>query len=46
MFITAGVDFIPIKNVHFMPKVWYNHYPNKKSATTGANNHDYDRCID
>lgn len=25
-FMTAGLDFMPAKNVHFMPNVWYNHY--------------------
>lgn len=25
-FVTAGLDFTPIKNVHFMPNVWWNHY--------------------
>jgi hypothetical protein len=37
-FFTAGLDFMPAKNVHFMPNVWYNHY-----ATQLANsNADYD----
>ncbi len=25
-FITAGLDFTPVKNVHFMPNIWWNHY--------------------
>ena len=25
-FITAGLDFTPVKNVHFMPNIWYNKY--------------------
>jgi hypothetical protein len=25
-FITAGLDFTPVKNVHFMPNIWYTHY--------------------
>ncbi len=25
-FITAGLDFMPAKNVHFMPNIWYNRY--------------------
>lgn len=25
-FMTAGLDFMPTKNVHFMPNIWYNHY--------------------
>ncbi|MGI8951276.1 MAG: hypothetical protein ACR2FN_06790 [Chitinophagaceae bacterium] len=28
-FITAGLDFMPAKNVHFMPNVWYNKYINQ-----------------
>lgn len=25
-FVTAGLDFTPIKNVHIMPNIWYNTY--------------------
>ena len=25
-FMTVGLDFMPTKNVHFMPNIWYNHY--------------------
>lgn len=32
-FITAGVDYTPIKNVHLMPNLWYNHYKNQGFAT-------------
>jgi len=32
-FITAGLDFTPIKNVHLMPNVWINHYTNQGFAT-------------
>ena len=28
-FITAGVDFTPVKNVHLMPNIWYNRYTNQ-----------------
>lgn len=28
-FITAGLDYMPAKNVHFMPNVWYNKYTNQ-----------------
>jgi hypothetical protein len=31
-FITAGLDFTPAKNVHFMPNVWYNGYKGKSAA--------------
>jgi hypothetical protein len=33
MLITAGLDFTPAKNVHFMPNIWYNHYA---TQLTGA----------
>jgi hypothetical protein len=28
-FITAGLDYMPFKNVHFMPNIWYNKYTNQ-----------------
>jgi hypothetical protein len=28
-FITAGLDYTPAKNVHFMPNIWYNRYKNE-----------------
>ena len=31
-FIVAGLDFTPMKNVHFMPNVWYNRYTSEGSA--------------
>lgn len=37
-FITAGLDFTPIKNVHFMPNVWYNKY----MSNTAVSNNSYD----
>jgi len=37
-FITAGLDFTPIKNVHFMPNVWYNKY----MSNTAVSNTSYD----
>ncbi len=39
MFITAGLDFTPAKNVHFMPNIWYNHYASQLSSGKAA---DYD----
>jgi hypothetical protein len=39
IFITAGLDFTPVKNVHFMPNIWYNRY---KSEQTGKPNTDHD----
>ena len=31
-FITAGLDFTPVKNVHLMPNIWYNKYTNQGPA--------------
>ena len=31
-FITLGLDFMPTKNVHIMPNIWYNRYATQLSA--------------
>jgi len=31
-FITAGLDYTPMKNVHLMPNIWINHYTNQGFA--------------
>ncbi|WP_240743357.1 hypothetical protein [Ilyomonas limi] len=41
-FITAGLDFTPIKNVHVMPNIWYNRYISKRTDVTGPFKQDYD----
>ncbi|MBD0333835.1 MAG: hypothetical protein ICV66_14425 [Chitinophagaceae bacterium] len=41
-FVTAGLDFTPIKNVHFAPNVWYNNYKGQQTGLTGAAKKDYD----
>lgn len=41
-FLTAGLDFTPMKNVHFMPNVWYNQYRSERRAVNDAAKHDYD----
>ncbi|MDB5011142.1 MAG: hypothetical protein JWQ06_1931 [Mucilaginibacter sp.] len=41
-FITAGLDFTPAKNIHFMPNIWYIKYVDQRDpATAGyiANDH-------
>ena len=38
-FITAGLDFTPVKNVHFMPNIWYSKYISNQS---GSSNTDHD----
>jgi len=35
-FVTFGLDFTPVKNVHFMPNVWMNTY-NSDLSGSGAN---------
>jgi hypothetical protein len=30
-FITLGLDFMPAKNIHIMPNIWYNHYSTQLS---------------
>ncbi len=42
-FLTYGIDFQPIKNVHIMPNVWMNTYKSDLSATgtDAANNIKY-----
>lgn len=41
-FCTAGIDFMPAKNVHFMPNIWYNRYSSERSSATCRDKHDYD----
>jgi len=38
-FITAGLDFTPMKGVHFIPNIFYNHYSSRLPAGSSA---DYD----
>ncbi|MDP4265659.1 MAG: hypothetical protein Q8941_24280 [Bacteroidota bacterium] len=37
-FLVAGLDFMPARNVHFMPNIWYTHYATQLSAS----NSDHD----
>ena len=41
-FFTAGLDFTPTKNVHFMPNVWYNGYKGQQANLTGTAKYGYD----
>ena len=41
-FITAGLDFTPAKNVHFMPNIWLNTYQSQDKMLTGKAAGDYD----
>jgi hypothetical protein len=41
-FVTAGLDYTPIKNVHFMPNIWYEHYSSQLGNATGSAKGDHD----
>jgi hypothetical protein len=41
-FIIVGLDFTPIKNVHFSPNIWYNNYEAQQNGLTGAAKKDHD----
>ena len=42
IFITTGLDFVPAKNIHFLPSIWYNRYTSQQTNLTGSALHDYD----
>jgi hypothetical protein len=39
-FVTAGLDFTPIKSVHIMPNIWYDHYHSMGNPVGYPDNHD------
>jgi hypothetical protein len=41
-FLTAGLDFTPVKNVHFMPNIWYEHYASQLDNVKTSQAGDYD----
>lgn len=41
-FVTAGIDWSPIVNVHFMPNIWYNSYNSMLGNVSGNTKQDYD----
>lgn len=41
-FVSAGLDWAPLRNVHIMPNVWYNTYSNAGPKNYGTANNDYD----
>jgi hypothetical protein len=41
-FATLGLDFIPYKNVHIMPNLWYNKFHSKAPGASGNLKNDYD----
>lgn len=41
-FITAGLDFMPVKNVHLEPNIWIDSYNSLKNNVSGLAKSDYD----
>jgi hypothetical protein len=41
-FITAGLDFKPVKNVHIIPNLWLDTYKSKLNNVSGMAKNDYD----
>jgi len=41
-FVTAGLDYSPAKNVHFMPNIWFENYTSQLPGLTGKVKSDYD----
>ena len=41
-FLSFGLDFVPVKNVHFMPNIWYTKYIGQQANLQGAAAYDYD----
>jgi hypothetical protein len=41
-FITAGLDWTPVSNVHLMPNIWYDSYSSQKNNVSGKAKSDYD----
>lgn len=37
-FLTLGLDFTPVKNVHFMPNIWYAHYSSQLANVSNGDN--------
>jgi hypothetical protein len=33
-FVTAGFDYSPAKNIHFMPNIWFIQYEDERNSTT------------
>jgi hypothetical protein len=41
-FLSAGLDYSPVPNVHFIPNIWYDSYAGKQSGLSGRAAHDHD----
>lgn len=44
-FMVAGLDYAPVKNVHFIPNVWYDMYNNRNSAVNNLSKSSNDMAI-
>ena len=44
-FVLAGFDYTPVKNVHFMPNVWYDMYNNQYSAVNNLSKKSNDLAL-
>ncbi|MDE3235344.1 MAG: hypothetical protein KGO81_05260 [Bacteroidota bacterium] len=44
-FFLAGLDYMPTKNVHLEPNIWYNHYATQLSGQSGAATGDHDMVL-
>ncbi|MEO9210347.1 MAG: hypothetical protein ABI208_04570 [Ginsengibacter sp.] len=42
IFATVGLDFIPYKNVHIMPNIWYDQFHSKAPGSSGNMKNDFD----
>jgi hypothetical protein len=42
MFATLGLDFIPYKNIHIIPNLWYDQYHSKAPGAGGNLKKDFD----
>ncbi|MFL5740446.1 MAG: hypothetical protein ACJ75B_09535 [Flavisolibacter sp.] len=42
LFITTGLDFIVVPNVHLMPNIWYERYTNQNESLSGSSFRDHD----
>jgi hypothetical protein len=41
-FLSIGLDYSPVNNVHVMPNIWYDRYIGQQANLTGSAAHDHD----
>jgi len=44
-FLLAGLDYAPVKNIHFMPNVWYDMYTNRYTAVNNLSKKSNDLAL-